>query len=320
MAEHVTIPAGINPGSAVPSDAQTYGSGNRREAAPTPPPGSEAGLPKLPQAGAQAPGFVAPAAAPAGVDATEFAEFQAFKAAQAAAKAGAPAQEQPKPATPALKLPELKAPSSPAEVQAAFDKVVEAGTQDPFISTTFETIALVAPNLDLARALGTAIERGDSSLIDRAYLRDAGGDKADRLIKLAENMVKHVEQQSTALIADIHRYAGGEQGWDTATTAFNTSAPDYLKQYVIDALNSANPTKIRQGAAVVMEFVKRNGSVPTAPSGHVQAGGGIPASQSGLSKAEYQAERAKLNRNDRGYNDAARELDARRAIGKKAGK
>lgn len=69
--------------------------------------------------------------------------------------------------------------------------------------------------------------------------------------------------------------------------------------------------------APVLEFAKTSGALPRNPTGHVAAGGGVPNGVIGLSKEGYQAERLKLNKFDRGYNDAARELDARRAIGKK---
>lgn len=315
MAEQVSIPAGVNPaniggGGSGGGDVTHYGTRANGGGAPNNEPGN---IPALPNGNEQKPGFVPEQkpTPPAGVDAAEYAAFLAFKAAQ-----GKPAPTEPKPEP----KPALPTKAEPVGPHAAMEAAMQAGATDPVLSSTFEMIALVAPDVDLSRAMGNAIDRGDLDLIDRAYLKEVGGDKADRLIKLAENMVKHIETQSEAIIADTYKAAGSEAQWNAATAAFNASAPEYLRQYVVEAMNSANPTKIRVGVAAVLEYVKQTGALPTAPQGHVRAGGGLPSEQTGLSKAEYQAERLKLNRFDRDYNDRARELDARRAIGKKAGK
>lgn len=313
MAEHVAIPAGVNPAAAVPADASTYGSANRGSAAPGSP-GGDGGIPAVPPAAAQQPGH-APAAQPT-VDAAaaaEFAAFQKWKADQAAAA---------NPATPAT-------PAQPAAFQpvaagegmgadAAMAAVKAAG--DPVVANTFEMFATVAPAIDLGRAVGNAIDRADLSLIDRAYLREAGGDKADKLIALAEGMVKHVNTQVEQLVGGIFTAAGGEAQWNAAAAAFSANAPVYLKQYAVDALNSANPQRIREATRAILDFTKQSGALPVAPQGHVRAGGGTPDASLGMSKQEYQEARLKLNRFDRNYNDQARELDARRAIGKKMGR
>lgn len=311
MAEQVAIPAGFNPANAVPADAE----GVRQRGSVTPPgaPGADGGIPAVPPAAQQQPGHAVQPTAPAGVDAKEFEAFKAWQAEQAKVAA---ASQAAKPVTPA---PTPVAAGEGMGAEAAFAAVQTAGASDPVIANTFTMFEMVAPNVDLVRALGNAIDRADLALIDRAYLKEVGGDKADKLIKLAEGMVQHVNTAVENLVSGIYASAGGEAQWAASSASFNKDAPQYLKQYVVDQLNSANPSKIKAGVDAVLDFVKKSGALPVAPQGHVRAGGGTPSAALGLSKEQYQAERLKLNRNDRNYNDRARELDARRAIGKKLG-
>ncbi|CAI3971403.1 head scaffolding protein [Variovorax phage VAC_51] len=316
MAEQVAIPAGVNPNSATPAagaEVTTYGT---RANAGNPAAGNDpAGLPALPSSSEQRPGHQ-PSALPPGVDAAQFAAFVAWQATQGK---GTPTPEAKPNPTPTAPPASLQLFSEVAGSEAALAATKAASASDPVIATTFEMFSLVAPDLNLVRAIGLAIDRGDSDLIDRAYLREAGGDKADKLIKLAEGMVKHVDTQVTNMQNEIHLKAGGQAQWDANAASFNTSAPAYLKAYVKEALNSADAARIRQGVDAVLEFVKASGNLPKPPQGHVRAGGGAPDGVLGLSKQGYQEARQKLNKFDRDYNDKARELDARRAIGKKMG-
>lgn len=324
MAEHVSIPAGVNPAAAGGNGPDVTHYGSRANSATPGAPGGDGGIPAVVPAAQQRPGFVPEQAPAGGLTAAEITAFRAWQAAQAAPAAGTPAaaatpaaKPGEKPGIPGVAINALGGNGMGAE--AVMDAVKNAAAHDPVISTTFEMFGLVAPDLNLSRAVGNAIDRGDPSLIDRAYLREAGGDKAERLIKMAEGMVDHVNDKIEGVVTGIYTAAGGEAKWEAATAAFNTTAPAYLKAYVKDALNSADPTKIKSGSQAVLDFVKSQGSLPTDPTGHVRAGGGTPDASLGLSKAGYQEARLKLNKFDRGYNDAARELDARRQIGKKLG-
>ena len=310
MAEQVTIPAGVNPANAVPPDASQYGSADRGQ------PGADVGIPPVARSTEQKPGFVADKPAPAPEGDAEYEAFKAWRAAQAKQAAEEQGGE---------KQEAKSEPAKPTSVgegygaDGALDAVRRAGEHDPVIANTFEMIALVAPDVDMVRAIGNAIDRSDPTLIDKAYLREAGGDKADRLIALTENMVKYVNQQVEAITNDVYKAAGGEAQWAAASAAFNKGAPSYLKAYAVEALNSANPAKIREATKAILDFAKNSGLVPVPPEGHQRGGGGVPDASVGLSREQYQAERLKLNRFDRDYADKARELDRRRALGKKMG-
>lgn len=314
MAEQVAIPAGFNPNNAVPADAEGVVAHSRSAN----PPGEPGGLPAVPPSGQQAPGYAPakPAAQAPTDDAAEFEAFKAWKAAQAAKGEQAPAEPE-KPVNPPAKVeqPENATLGAAESMQA----LTNAAQSDPYLMSTFKLFELAAPEVDLVRAIGSAIDHGDTSRIDKAYLKEKGGDKADHLIATAEGLVKHVTEAVESITKSVYEQAGGEAAWSQAVAAFNKHAPAYAKQFIASAMNSGDKAKIQQATADVLKFVKDNGHAVVEPQGHVRGNGGSAGEIVGLSKAQYQAERAKLDRNARDYADKARELDARRQIGKNQG-
>jgi len=306
MTHQVSVPAGIDPSKAVPADATVHQ--HSREGAPTPV------APPLPAATTQAPGFVPAPAAPAGADAAEFAAFQAWKASQAGTPTPAPV-----PAKPAAPARTSGFEDVGMGADAALSATKAAAQADDYLMATFSTFELVAPDIDLARAVGNAIDRGDVSLIDAAYLREKAGANADKLIKVAQGLVTHVTDTVSRLTTEIHTKAGGQERWDAAVQVFNTAAPKYLKEFVAQSIDSANPKRISTAVESLLDFVKNNGGLPTPPQGHVRAGGGAPDAALGLSKEAYQAERLKLDRRARDFPERERELTARRQLGKQMG-
>lgn len=314
MAEQVAIPAGVDVSRAIPSDAAVTQRGGNGQ--------PQAGLPVIPPSGSQEPGFVAPAPAATG-DAADFAAFLAWKATQGGATpAVAPASKiVPPVAQPAAPAASNRTPGFEGMgADGALSATKAAATGDPYLMSTFSMFEMVAPEVDLARAVGNALDRGDVSLIDTKYLAEKGGDKAAKLIEIAKGLVTHVTNTVEALTSNIFAKAGGQAQWDASVEVFNKAAPQYLKEFVASSIDSANPARINTAVESLLSFVKEKGGLPVAPQGHVRAGGGAPNAALGLSKAEYQAERMKLNRNDRDYGDKERELTARRQIGKAAGK
>lgn len=306
MAEQISIPAGVNPNSAAPPDAIGRSTG----AVP------DAGLPAIPASGKQEPGFVPPAAAaPAGADAAEFAAFQAWKASQAQNPTPAVAPVVPKPAE-SKHTPGFESMGADNALSAA----QTAAQSDPYLMSTFSMFEMVAPEVDLARALGNAIDRGDPSLIDRRYLAEKAGDKAAKLIQVAEGLVTHVTKTVETLTSNIYSKAGGEAQWDAAVAVFNNEAPKYLKEFVAQSIDSANPSRVESAVEALLDFTSKSGKLPVAPQGHIRAGGGAPNAAMGISKQEFQELRQKLNRNDRDFADKERELVARRQLGKSLGK
>ena len=305
----IAIPAGVNPAAAIPADAVVH-----ERSAPGVPAGPT--VPPVAPSNEQKPGFVpAPAGVvpPAGADADEFAAFKAWQAAQQGkVTPPAPAAPAPKPAAPANADFAMGA-------DAALEATKQAAQADTYLAATFSMFEMVAPEVDLARAVGNAIDRGDPSLIDVKYLTEKGGDKAAKLIEVAKGLVAHTTETVARLTTEIHTKAGGEANWNAAVAVFNQQAPKYLREFVAQSIDSANPSRITSAVESMLDFVKNSGALPRPPEGHVRAGGGAPNAALGLSKADYQAERMKLDRRARDFPEKERELTARRALGKSMG-
>lgn len=242
--------------------------------------------------------------APAGAD-PEYAAFLAWKASQ-----GAPAV-QPAPVAPV-------APAAPVvrvSPTAALDTTVTAAKADPVLNSMLTLLDRSVQNLDRNRAIGNALTYGDPTLVDVAYLREIGGANADSLIEVSKAVVQHATASADAAAQAVYAKAGSESDWNAASAAFNKGAPAHLKQFVAYSMNSGDRSQIDAAASTVVEFARASGLVPVVPTGHVNSGGGAPGTSQALSKAQFQQEHAKLDRNARGYEEARGELMGRRQLG-----
>lgn len=287
---------------------------------PPVPPGAVVTERGAPPANQQVPGYVQQPNIPAfpgtvvgqqptALSAEDLADFEAFKAFKA--------QQTGKP-TPAV-VPAPEAQSVPVSASAAMDMLAPAATSDPVLGGMLKVFESGVPGLDKARALGNALTHGDVKLIDTAYLREKGGAQAESLIEIAKGIVEHATNAAAAATQEIFTLAGGEQNWNAATAAFNKGAPDYLKQFVVSAMNSGNRSQIKAAAENVVAYAKQSGLVATPGTGFVQSGGGAPGSAQGLSKADFQKAHAALDPNARDYIERKGELMGRRQIGKQLG-
>lgn len=256
-----------------------------------------------PQPAAATPTVAAPAAKPA---------EGSLDASVAALLAALQAQQPAPPAPPAT-------PSVPAgSVAGKLNGFDVATLEDPILRSMATVMQTVGKDLDMDRALGLAIERGDTGLIDKAYLREKGGANAEQLITIAEGIVQAVEQQATAVTKEVHTLAGGEAGWNVAVAAFNKSASPEMRSVVKLMLDSEKKSQITAGAKLVVEFAKQSGFVPTV-NALVQNGGSAASSAQALSKEGFQEALRTLNPNSRQYQNQRSELFARRQQGKQLG-
>lgn len=193
-----------------------------------------------------------------------------------------------------------------------------ATLEDPILRSMATVMQTVGKDLDMDRALGLAIERGDAGLIDKAYLREKGGATAEQLITIAEGIVQAVAQQATAVTKEVHALAGGEPGWNVAVAAFNKSASPEMRSVVKLMLDSEKKSQITAGAKLVVEFAKQSGFVPTV-NALVQNGGSAASSAQALSKESFQEALRTLDPNSRQYQSQRSELFARRQQGKQLG-
>jgi len=290
MTQAVQVTNGVLPG---PSNVVEGGAAN------VPPQGMEPGFikPSTPVQPA-APATAAPAT---NVDATVAALLAALQAQQPAAPSATP--------------------SAPAEPAAAgkLNTLDVSSIDDPILRSMATVMQTIGKGIDMDRAIGLAIERGDTGLIDKAYLREQGGANAEQLITIADGIVQAVEQQSVAVTNEVHALAGGSAGWDVAVAAFNKSASPEMRSVVKLMLDSEKKTQITAGAKLVVEFAKQSGFVPEV-NPLIQNGGAAASSAQALSKEEFQAALRTLNPNDRQYQAQRGDLFARRQQGKQLGK
>lgn len=191
-------------------------------------------------------------------------------------------------------------------------------TGDEVLDGIVESVAMAYPKLSIDRAVGKAIESGDSRFIDEAYIREVAGKDADRLIKVAKSAVSRVNESAAQLKETVYSAVGGEQNWQTAVAAFNKGAPKELREAVAVMLDSGKTTQVKAAAQLVSQFASAGGFIRSnsrsgAPQYSAAAGG------QGLSANDFKAEIAKLDRNSRDFQEKRADLYNRRALGRQAG-
>lgn len=224
-------------------------------------------------------------------------------------------------------------PQAPTQVQApAEEELVEltgvptsnlrdfdvGAIEDPMIKSTASILLATSPDLDLDRALAKAIQYGRADLIDEAYITEKGGANAANLITIAKSLVTQIANVADANEKAIYDLAGGREGWDTAVAAFNQFADPAQRRTIADLMDSGNKQFMQYAAQTVLAFSKQTGAIPNVGQ-QVQTGQASVAASQGLSKAQFQAELAKLNRNAPDYAEQSNVLLSRRQIGKQLG-
>lgn len=177
---------------------------------------------------------------------------------------------------------------------------------------------------DLQRALGTALERGDATLIDKAFIAEKFGTQASTFTTLAESVVTDVkqkaDQQAATINAAIVEVAGDTATWEKHRDAFNTTAPEHIK---IAARAMMDSGMVKEGIQFVMQNTQ--GSV-IANAGNLI--GGVPANHSaGLSADEFRTKMSELTKEagnrslESGpFKDRYDALIQQRQLGKNAGR
>jgi hypothetical protein len=212
---------------------------------------------------------------------------------------------------------DLKDPTGNAMLDAAMNA---------FVSVTGATLD------DMRRAAQNAVERGDVTLIDKAFLAERFGEYYKDAYALAKAAVEHEVQQKEAQSKQAQREqakatklaneaAGGAENWKQATSVFNSTAPEKLKAAVKTLLNSG---QVEAGVDLVLSHVQNSGQVPNVKN--TLQGGAALGNVSALSAEQFKQEMTKL-RTEAGAASlesgpwAARynQLLTRRSAGKKLG-
>lgn len=190
---------------------------------------------------------------------------------------------------------------------------------DPVVQSLLDAVSLAAPEVNLERALGKALQHGDPSLIDREYLKEAHPQGHAKLAKLAEQLVATVEHRAGELQKQVYAMVGGEQNWSNAVQVFNSKAPEAVRKAVASMLDSRNPEQILAGASMVQQYGQQAGYLAqTTPS---PLGNGLPVApvQTGLTYAQFKAELAKIDTRSGDYAGQWAALLQQRAQGKAMG-
>ncbi|QMP84061.1 hypothetical protein pphageT12_43 [Pseudomonas phage pphageT12] len=137
--------------------------------------------------------------------------------------------------------------------------------------------------VDMARAFGNAAAEGDARFIDRAYLKDVLGDKADAVIKTAEGVLAYSSAYAEQTVSAVHTLAGGEAQWSAAGDAFNKHAPAEERKLIVEMLESGSREKVVYAAKRIMEYATQAGAIVK----HNPQALGQPGNQKGLTNAEY---------------------------------
>lgn len=274
---------------------------------PPVPAGAQVNERSQPAAANMQPGFVPPAA-PAGQGGT-------FTQADIdAAVAAATANRQPAaPVVPPTATPLLSPGAAIQRPPAALTTAT-----DPVLSSMTAVFQSTDATVDLDRAIGKAMQYGDASLIDLAYLTEKGGANAAHLTVLAKAIVERVQAAAAAGEQAVYAAAGDQAQWNAAAAVFDQSAPAHTKLVIKQMLDSGNPEAIEAAAKSVVEFAKSTGQLVQRP-GLVNAGASQLSSASGLDKEGFQAELRKLSPNSRSYESDRAQLFQRRSLGKSLG-
>lgn len=186
--------------------------------------------------------------------------------------------------------PQDNNPPTPPKDGDTPDGDVFEKTGDPLID---EGIALLikTDNLthdDVIRAIGTACERQDPTLIDKAFVKERFGDKYDYVMAFATKYVQNGVDSIAKSNAAIYELAGGEDNWSTVRDIFLRNAPDDLKKAAKALADTADEIT---AAKLMLNYANSTGLVQTK---NTTFKGSPNASTAPLSAAEFKAEVFKL--------------------------
>lgn len=227
-----------------------------------------------------------------------------------------PASE-PAPAQPAqpepVKVPEVPQPEQPAAAVTSITELAGQFAQDSQLAPVVSYLDAVFKDngLDIQRALGQAADELDERFIDKAYLREKLGDKAETIIKTAEDSIKYVAAHAQESLKQVYATAGGEEAFRQAAAVYNTKADPTEKALIAEMLDSGDRNKMLYAAKKITELAVQAGGIVR----HVNLPQGVPGATQGLSREQYLAEISKRNVSPERYD----ELRALRALGKQQG-
>lgn len=193
---------------------------------------------------------------------------------------------EPAPVPPTNHLETEREPA-PAKAEATGnvkDLVGDLG-DDPYAQPSIAYIENVCSTkgVDLERAFDTAIDYGNTDLIDKEYLREKLGDDAEAVIKQATALFEYSASQTDAAMNAVYEAVGGEEVLKQAVPYFNEAADAEERAEVKYLLDSGNKELMARAAKRIVEYANKGGMTYNRGKQPV----GSPSTAKGLSKAEY---------------------------------
>lgn len=228
-------------------------------------------------------------------------------------------------------VPDASTPAVPPVPNAQTPAVDEADPLKPAVSDAINTgnkaldVAVSsfirstgASDADLQRAIKGAMEYGDPSLIDDAFLAERFKDRAGEARQIAEAVLEQSGIERDRLVQAVYAQAGDKGKWDASLAVYKQHAAPGLQKAIQMMFDSGDSTSIKEAAALVVDFAKSSG-VLAVTNGRVTAGAG-EAGADGLSASELQAAVGKLNQSSRTYRADYEKLIEMRRVGRNLGK
>jgi len=163
------------------------------------------------------------------------------------------------------------------------------------------------------------LERGDPTLIDKAFIKERFGEHAEYAELLAKAYLEDQVGAVNKQLQSAYDSVGGKGNWDSLSQVFSAKAPDYARAAARALAESGD---IAGASKLVLETCKSLGVIPDLGN---QIKGGTTSSDA-LDAAGLKSEMQKLREEagfrslqSRQFKDRYESLIARRAAGKRAG-
>lgn len=223
-------------------------------------------------------------------------------------------------ASPAVpETPNVSLPAGEADpLKPAPSEDIDTGNKALDVAVSSFIRSTGAADADLQRAMKNALEYGDPSLIDDAFLAERFKDRAGEARQIAEAVLEQAGIERTRLVEAVYAQAGDKGKWDASLAVYKQHAAPGLQKAIQMMFNSGDASSVKEAAALVVDFAAKSGVLSTT-NGRVTGGSGV-AEAAGISAAELQAAANKLNPSSRTYRADYNKLIELRRLGRSLGK
>lgn len=215
--------------------------------------------------------------------------------------------------------PNAQTPAEPADLlKAAASEDINTGNKALDVAVSSFIRSTGATDTDLQRATKNALEYGDAALIDEEFLKERFKDRWEEAKQIAEAVVEQTGIERQKLVDAVYSTAGDKAQWDASLAVYKQHAQPGLQKAIQMMFDSGDAASVKEAAALVVDFAKNSGVIPSV-GGRVVAGSGT-ADAGGLSAKDFQSAIGKLNSSSRTYRQDYNKLIEMRRVGRSLGK